>query len=77
MADIQRDSDEIELASPPRFAYGERVVARSVVRNDGTFNGGVAMENQKDAVAIGKAMKATKGKANPAQVTELLKKKLG
>ncbi len=39
MADIQRDSDEIELASPPRFAYGERVVARSIVRNDGTYNG--------------------------------------
>ena len=26
---------------------------------------------------VGQAMKATKGKANPAQVTELLKKKLG
>ncbi|MBK7656328.1 MAG: nitrogen fixation protein NifZ [Betaproteobacteria bacterium] len=39
MADISRDSDEIELASPPRFAYGERVIARSVVRNDGTYNG--------------------------------------
>jgi nitrogen fixation protein NifZ len=39
MADINRDGDEIELASPPRFAYGERVIARSVVRNDGTYNG--------------------------------------
>ena len=39
MVDISRDGDEIELASPPRFAYGERVVARSVVRNDGTYNG--------------------------------------
>ena len=26
---------------------------------------------------VGQAMKASKGKANPAQVTELLKKKLG
>jgi aspartyl-tRNA(Asn)/glutamyl-tRNA(Gln) amidotransferase subunit B len=26
---------------------------------------------------IGQAMKASKGKANPAQLTELLKKKLG
>ena len=26
---------------------------------------------------VGQAMKATKGKANPAQVTDLLKKKLG
>ena len=39
MADINRDDDEIELASPPRFSYGERVIARSVVRNDGTYNG--------------------------------------
>jgi nitrogen fixation protein NifZ len=39
MADINRDDNEIELASPPRFSYGERVSARSVVRNDGTYNG--------------------------------------
>src|SRR5450830_860578 len=39
MADIKRADDVIELASPPRFSYGERVVARSVVRNDGTDNG--------------------------------------
>ena len=39
MADINRDDNEIELASPPRFKYGERVVARSVIRNDGTYNG--------------------------------------
>jgi nitrogen fixation protein NifZ len=39
MADIQRDNDEIEVAFPPRFSYGERVIARSVVRNDGTYNG--------------------------------------
>jgi nitrogen fixation protein NifZ len=31
--------DVIELAFPPRFTYGERVLARSVVRNDGTYNG--------------------------------------
>ena len=39
MVDINRDGDEIELASPPRFAYGERVIARSMVRNDGTYSG--------------------------------------
>jgi nitrogen fixation protein NifZ len=39
MADINRDDAEIELAFPPRFSYGERVIARSVVRNDGTYNG--------------------------------------
>lgn len=39
MTDINRDSDEIELAYPPRFDYGERVVSRSVVRNDGTYRG--------------------------------------
>ena len=39
MGDINRDDDLIEVAGPPRFAYGERVMARSVIRNDGTYNG--------------------------------------
>ena len=39
MVDIVRDDDVIEVADPPRFAFGERVIARSVVRNDGTYNG--------------------------------------
>jgi nitrogen fixation protein NifZ len=39
MADIARDDDVVEIAYPPRFQMGERVVARSVVRNDGTYNG--------------------------------------
>jgi nitrogen fixation protein NifZ len=39
MGDIQRDADEVEIDGPPRFAYGERVLSRTVVRNDGTFPG--------------------------------------
>lgn len=39
MADIARDDDVIEIAYPPRFEMGERVVSRSEVRNDGTYNG--------------------------------------
>ena len=39
MADINRDDDTIEIALPPRFQMGERVVSRTVVRNDGTYNG--------------------------------------
>jgi nitrogen fixation protein NifZ len=39
MGDINRDDDAIEVADPPRFSFGERVVARSIIRNDGTFNG--------------------------------------
>ncbi|HEX5373867.1 MAG TPA: nitrogen fixation protein NifZ [Aquabacterium sp.] len=39
MADINRDDDVIEVAFPPRFTFGERVVSRTVIRNDGTFNG--------------------------------------
>jgi nitrogen fixation protein NifZ len=39
MADINRYDDVIEVAFPPRFNYGERVIARSVIRNDGTYNG--------------------------------------
>ena len=31
MADINRDDDDsVEIAYPPRFTYGERVIARSV-----------------------------------------------
>ncbi len=39
MADITRDDDIVEIALPPRFTMGERVVSRSVIRNDGTYNG--------------------------------------
>lgn len=39
MGDISRDDDSVELVHPPRFAMGERVVSRSVIRNDGTYCG--------------------------------------
>jgi nitrogen fixation protein NifZ len=39
MGDINRDDDVIEVADPPRFNFGERVMARSIIRNDGTFDG--------------------------------------
>ena len=39
MSDINRDDDSVELVHPPRFEMGERVISRSVVRNDGTYNG--------------------------------------
>ena len=39
MADINCDDDTLEIALPPRFEMGERVASRSVVRNDGTYNG--------------------------------------
>lgn len=39
MADISREDDTIEVASPPRFKMGERVISRTVIRNDGTYNG--------------------------------------
>jgi nitrogen fixation protein NifZ len=32
-------SEEIEIDAAPRFEFGERVVSRVVVRNDGTFPG--------------------------------------
>lgn len=39
MADIARDDDLIEIALPPRFDMGERVISRTVIRNDGTYCG--------------------------------------
>jgi len=34
-----RNGEEIELASPPRFLFGECVASRFTVRNDGTYCG--------------------------------------
>ena len=34
-----RDGDEIELAAPPRYQFGECVISRYAVRNDGTYRG--------------------------------------
>ncbi len=39
MSNISRDSDVVELNDPPVFDYGQKVRARRVVRNDGTFPG--------------------------------------
>ncbi|MCJ2181965.1 nitrogen fixation protein NifZ [Novosphingobium sp. 1949] len=39
MANIVRDSDVVELGGPPAFRYGEKVRARRLVRNDGTYAG--------------------------------------
>ncbi len=39
MVDIARDDDIIEIALPPRFEMGERVISRTVIRNDGTYTG--------------------------------------
>jgi nitrogen fixation protein NifZ len=39
MANISRDSEVVELNAPPVFEYGEKVRARRMVRNDGTYAG--------------------------------------
>lgn len=39
MANISRDSEVVELNAPPAFEYGEKVRARRMVRNDGTYAG--------------------------------------
>jgi len=39
MSKIVRDSDVVELAGPPVFAYGEKVRSRRTIRNDGTYAG--------------------------------------
>ena len=33
MTNIVRDSDEVELSSPPAFSYGEKVKAKRTIRN--------------------------------------------
>ena len=40
MSNIARDSnDPSELTNPPYFAFGEKVKAKRVIRNDGTYAG--------------------------------------
>jgi nitrogen fixation protein NifZ len=39
MAKISRDSNVVELNGPPLFNYGDKVVSRFNIRNDGTYHG--------------------------------------
>lgn len=51
MGDIVRDSEIVELDGPPVYNYGDKVRARRMVRNDGTFPGkdiGEVLVNKND-----------------------------
>jgi len=39
MSNIVRDSEVCELTDPPYFSFGEKVKAKRVIRNDGTYAG--------------------------------------
>jgi nitrogen fixation protein NifZ len=39
MSNIVRDSDVVELSAPPFFRFGEKVIAKRTIRNDGTYAG--------------------------------------
>jgi nitrogen fixation protein NifZ len=39
MSKIIRDDGIVELEGPPQYEYGQKVRAKCVVRNDGTFPG--------------------------------------
>ena len=39
MSNISRDSDVVEISAAPFFAFGEKVRAKRVIRNDGTYAG--------------------------------------
>jgi nitrogen fixation protein NifZ len=39
MSNIVRDSDVVEITRPPYFGFGEKVRAKRLVRNDGTYAG--------------------------------------
>ena len=39
MSNIVRDSEVCELMEPPYFSFGEKVKAKRVIRNDGTYAG--------------------------------------
>ena len=60
------DAGELERIVDEVLAANAKSVEEYRAGKDKAFN-----------ALVGQAMKATKGKANPAQVNELLKKKLG
>jgi len=60
------DSGELERILDEVLAANAKSVEEYRAGKDKAFN-----------ALVGQAMKASKGKANPAQVNELLKKKLG
>jgi len=60
------DSGELDRIVDEVLAANAKSVEEYRAGKDKAFN-----------ALVGQAMKATKGKANPAQVNELLKKKLG
>lgn len=39
MSNIVRDGDVVETTEPPTFNFGEKVKAKRVIRNDGTYAG--------------------------------------
>jgi nitrogen fixation protein NifZ len=39
MSNIVRDSDVCEIPEPPYFSFGEKVKAKRMIRNDGTYAG--------------------------------------
>lgn len=39
MSKISRDNNLVELTSPPIYTFGEKVISRAIIRNDGTYNG--------------------------------------
>lgn len=39
MSNIVRDSEVVEISEPPYFNFGEKVKAKRVIRNDGTYAG--------------------------------------
>lgn len=39
MSKISRDSDVVEIVGPPVFGFGEKVRAKRLIRNDGTYAG--------------------------------------
>jgi nitrogen fixation protein NifZ len=39
MSNIVRDSEVVEISEPPFFNFGEKVMAKRTIRNDGTYAG--------------------------------------
>ena len=76
-ADADQAIDKLGLKQDSDSAEIERLVDQVLAANGKQVQDYRAGKEKAFNSLVGQVMKATRGKANPAQVNELLKKKLG
>jgi aspartyl-tRNA(Asn)/glutamyl-tRNA(Gln) amidotransferase subunit B len=76
-ADVDETIDRLDLRTSNDAGALEAIIDGVLAANQKSVDEFRAGKDKAFQALVGQAMKASKGKANPAQVNELLKKKLG